>query len=120
MGSYAGGCVYGASKAGIIGLTMSLARKLAEHNITVNAVAPGPHETEMIRGLAEERRRAMIEMVPLKKLGKPKNLAEIVAFLASDNADFITGFYRIAGMRYLHNVNPQKSGNGGISITRFY
>jgi len=45
----------------------------------------------MIRGLAEEQRRAMIEMVPLKKLGKPKNLAEIVAFLASDNADFITG-----------------------------
>ena len=91
MGSYAGGCVYGASKAGIIGLTMSLARKLAEHNITVNAVAPGPHETEMIRGLAEEQRRAMIEMVPLKKLGKPENLAEVVAFLASDNADFITG-----------------------------
>jgi 3-oxoacyl-[acyl-carrier protein] reductase len=91
MGSYAGGCVYGSSKAGIIGLTMSLARKLAQYNITVNAVAPGPHDTEMIRGLTEERRKAMMETVPLKRLGKPDNLAEVVAFLASDSADFITG-----------------------------
>lgn len=91
MGSYAGGIIYGASKAGIIGLTMSLARKLAEYNITVNAVAPGPHETEMIRSLSEERRKAMMETVPLRRLGKPENLAQVVAFLASDSADFITG-----------------------------
>jgi len=91
MGSYAGGIVYGASKAGIIGLTMSLARKVAEYNITVNAVAPGPHESEMIRSLSEERRQAMIATIPLRKLGKPENLAEVIAFLASDSADFITG-----------------------------
>jgi 3-oxoacyl-[acyl-carrier protein] reductase len=91
MGSYAAGCIYGASKAGIIGLTMSMARKLAEFNITVNAIAPGPHETEMIRSLPKENVAAMKKTIPLGKLGNPENLGEVVSFLSSDAADFITG-----------------------------
>lgn len=90
-GSYEGGLIYGTSKAGIIGLTMSLARKVAKYNITVNAVAPGPTETDMINSLPEESRARLKAIIPLKRFGKPENLAEVVAFLASDSADFITG-----------------------------
>ena len=90
-GSYEGGLIYGTSKAGIIGLTMSLARKVAKYNITVNAVAPGPTETDMINSLPGESRARLKEIIPLKRFGKPENLAEAVAFLASDSADFITG-----------------------------
>jgi len=90
-GSYAGGLIYGTSKAGIIGLTRSLARKVAKYSITVNAVAPGPIETDMFNMLPEESRASLKEMIPLKRLGKPETLAEVVAFLASDSADFITG-----------------------------
>jgi NAD(P)-dependent dehydrogenase (short-subunit alcohol dehydrogenase family) len=90
-GSYEGGLLYGTSKAGIIGLTMSLARKVAKYNITVNAVAPGPTETDMLNSLPEESRARLKAIIPLKRFGKPENLAELVAFLASDSADFITG-----------------------------
>jgi 3-oxoacyl-[acyl-carrier protein] reductase len=91
MGGYGNGCIYAASKAGIIGLTMSLARKLAEYNITVNAVAPGTTETEMIQGLSEERLAMLRATIPLKRLGKPQNIADIVVFLASDASEFMTG-----------------------------
>jgi 3-oxoacyl-[acyl-carrier protein] reductase len=83
--------VYAASKAGIIGLTMSFARKVAEHNITVNAVAPGTTETEIVKQFSEEKIRMLKEVIPLRRLGKPENTADVVTFLASDAADFITG-----------------------------
>jgi 3-oxoacyl-[acyl-carrier protein] reductase len=70
---------------------MSLARELAPFNINVNAVAPHAIETEMSREWSEEKRRQIIESIPLKRLGKPEDVAEAVAFLASDAANFITG-----------------------------
>jgi NAD(P)-dependent dehydrogenase (short-subunit alcohol dehydrogenase family) len=91
MGGYANGVGYAASKAGIIGLTMSFARKVAQYSITVNAVAPGPTETEIIEAFSEEQKNGLREMIPLKKLGKPKNIADVVTFLASEEAEFITG-----------------------------
>jgi NAD(P)-dependent dehydrogenase (short-subunit alcohol dehydrogenase family) len=91
MGGYGNGVGYAASKAGIIGLTMSFARKVAEYNITVNAVAPGTTETEIIRQLSEERIAKLKELIPMKRLGRPENTADVVAFLASDEAEFITG-----------------------------
>lgn len=91
MGGYGNGCGYAATKAGIIGLTMSFARKVAEYNITVNAVAPGTTETDIIKAFSEERLASLRSLVPLKRLGKPENIAEVVAFLASDAAEFITG-----------------------------
>lgn len=91
MGGYANGVVYSASKAGIIGLTMAVARRVAEFNITVNAVAPGTTETDIIKQFSGEKLEALKQTIPLKRLGKPENIAEVVAFLASDAADFITG-----------------------------
>jgi len=91
MGGYGNGVGYAASKAGIIGLTMSFARKVAEFNITVNAVAPGTTETEMIQALSDDTKRMLKELIPMKRLGTPKNVADVVAFLASEGADFITG-----------------------------
>ena len=91
MGGYANGVGYSASKAGIIGLTMALARRVAEFNITVNAVAPGTTESEIIKQISQEKLDAIKESIPLKRLGKPENIAEVVAFLASEEAEFITG-----------------------------
>ncbi len=70
---------------------MSLARELAAYNINVNAVAPHAIETDMSREWSEEKRRQIVESIPLKRLGKPQEVAEAVAFLASDAANFITG-----------------------------
>jgi len=91
MGGYANGVGYAASKAGIIGLTMSFARKVAEQGVTVNAVAPGTTETEIIKGFPEETKQKLKETIPMKRLGKPKNIADVVVFLASDESEFITG-----------------------------
>jgi len=91
MGGYGNGVGYAAAKAGIIGLTMSFARRVAEYNITVNAVAPGTTETEIIKQMSEERIAKLKELIPMKRLGKPENTAEVVCFLASDAAEFITG-----------------------------
>jgi 3-oxoacyl-[acyl-carrier protein] reductase len=82
---------YAPSKAGIDCLTKSLARELAPYGINVNSVAPHAIETEMSREWSEEKRRQIVEAIPLKRLGKPQDVAEAVAFLASDAADFITG-----------------------------
>jgi len=71
--------------------TMSLARELATYNINVSAVAPHAIETDMSREWSEEKRRQIVESIPLKRLGKPQDVAEAVAFLASDAANFITG-----------------------------
>jgi len=82
---------YGPSKAAIDGLTKTLARQLAQYGINVNAVAPHAIETEMSAEWSEEKRRSIIEAIPLKRLGKPEDVAEAVLFLASDKASFITG-----------------------------
>jgi 3-oxoacyl-[acyl-carrier protein] reductase len=82
---------YVASKAGLIGLTKSLAQEMASRNITVNAVTPGFIDTDMTAALSEERRAALLAQIPLKRLGKPEDVAAAVRFLASEEAGYITG-----------------------------
>lgn len=82
---------YSASKAGIIGLTKSAARELASRGITVNAIAPGFIETEMTAVLPEETKAATLKEIPLQKFGKPEDVAQAAAFLASEEAAYITG-----------------------------
>lgn len=82
---------YAASKAGVIGLTKTLARELASRNITVNAVAPGFIATDMTAKLSEEARNAMLSQVPLGRPGTAEDVANAVLFLASDQAAYITG-----------------------------
>lgn len=82
---------YAASKAGLIGLTKSVAKELGSRNILVNAVAPGFIDTEMTTAMTPEARNALIGMIPLERLGSPADVASAVAFLASDHAAYITG-----------------------------
>lgn len=91
MGGYGTGCAYSASKAGIIGMTMCLARKMAPYNITVNAVAPGTTDGEMVKGFTPEMLTLLKEKIPLGRLAKVDDIANTVAFLASEEAAFITG-----------------------------
>ena len=87
----AGQANYCASKAGVIGLTKSVARELGSRGITSNAVAPGFIETEMTDVLSDDVKKSMGEQIPLKRFGQTKDIAETVAFLASDLAGYITG-----------------------------
>jgi len=87
----AGQANYSAAKAGLIGLTKSAARELAHWGILVNAVAPGLVETDMTAGLSAEIRETYIAQIPLKRIGTPEEVAEVVRFLASDGASYITG-----------------------------
>jgi 3-oxoacyl-[acyl-carrier protein] reductase len=87
----AGQCNYAASKAGVIGFTKSVARELASRGITVNAVAPGFIETAMTAGLGEETRAALLKQIPLASLGQPEDVANLVLFLASPAARYVTG-----------------------------
>lgn len=87
----AGQANYAASKAGIIGLTKTMARELASRGITVNAVAPGFIQTEMTEVLSEGVKEAATAQIPLKRFGSTQDIAETVAFLASEKADYITG-----------------------------
>jgi len=82
---------YVASKAGVIGLTKSLAREFASRNITVNAVAPGYVSTDMTKELNDVQREAIVHQIPLKKIAEPVDIAKVVTFLASPSADYITG-----------------------------
>lgn len=82
---------YAASKAGIIGFTKSLAKELAVRNINVNAIAPGFIETDMTKRLSEKVRKDLQQQIPLKRLGTVKDIAKVVYFLVSDNANYITG-----------------------------
>jgi 3-oxoacyl-[acyl-carrier protein] reductase len=87
----AGQTNYAASKAGLIGLTKSLARELASRGITVNAIAPGYISTDMTNALSEEIRKSIQDKIPLKRVGSPEEIAAAVAFLASAEAGYITG-----------------------------
>ena len=82
---------YVASKAGLIGLTKSLAQEVGSRNITVNAVAPGFVGTDMTHGLTDELKQKMINQTPLKRMGTPEDIAAAVKFLVSEEASFITG-----------------------------
>ncbi len=87
----AGQANYAASKAGLIGLTKSVAQEMGSRNITVNAVAPGYVETDMTQGLSQELKDRMTANIPLKRIGRPEDVAAAVRFLASEEAAYITG-----------------------------
>ncbi len=87
----AGQANYSASKAGVIGLTKSAARELASRGIQVNAIAPGFIATDMTDAMPEETKEKMTEMIPLNRIGKPEEIADMAVFLASGKADYITG-----------------------------
>lgn len=87
----AGQANYVASKAGVIGFTKSMARELASRGITVNAVAPGFIQTDMTNKLSEEQKEKLYSQIPLGRLGSPEDVAKVVAFLCSKDADYITG-----------------------------
>lgn len=87
----AGQANYVAAKAGVIGLTKTTAKELASRNILVNAIAPGFIETEMTAELPEELKKGMLTQIPLAKLGQPEDIAKAVIFLASEDANYMTG-----------------------------
>jgi 3-oxoacyl-[acyl-carrier protein] reductase len=87
----AGQANYVASKAGLIGLTKSIAQEMGSRGITVNAVAPGYIETDMTRGLSQELKDKMLANIPLRRIGRPEDVAAAVRFLASEDAGYITG-----------------------------
>ena len=87
----AGQANYSASKAGVIGLTKSVAREFASRGICVNAVAPGYIETEMTQALPEDAAKSLLQMIPMGKAGTAQNVADLVLFLAGSGSDYITG-----------------------------
>jgi len=98
----AGQANYSAAKAGLIGLTKAAARELAHWGILVNAVAPGLIETDMAASIPEEAREALLAQVPLKRIGTPREVAEMVGFLAGDGAAYVTGqVFHVNGGLYM-------------------
>jgi len=87
----AGQANYAAAKAGLVGLTKATAREVASRNITVNAVAPGFVETDMTAGLPEKVKESILAQIPVGRFGQPEEVAEVVAFLVSERAAYITG-----------------------------
>jgi 3-oxoacyl-[acyl-carrier protein] reductase len=98
----AGQANYSAAKAGLIGLTKAAARELAHWGILVNAVAPGLIETDMAAAIPEEARETLLAQVPLKRIGTPREVAEMVGFLAGDGATYVTGqVFHVNGGLYM-------------------
>ena len=87
----AGQCNYAASKAGVIGLSKSVARELASRNINVNVIAPGYINTDMTNGLPEKVKEEVLKTIPMKKIGEPREVANLALFLSSDLSNYITG-----------------------------
>ena len=87
----AGQTNYSASKAGVIGFTKSLAKEVASRNILVNAIAPGFIETDMTKVLSDNVKEAILNQIPLKRMGEAKEVAKLVKFLVSDDSKYITG-----------------------------
>lgn len=87
----AGQANYAASKAGVIGLTKSLAKELGSRGVTVNAIAPGYIDTDMTAALPDDVKKKVVESVPMKRMGKADEIAQVVSFLASDRASYVTG-----------------------------
>jgi 3-oxoacyl-[acyl-carrier protein] reductase len=93
---------YSASKAGLIGLTKSVAKELASRGITVNAVAPGFIETDMTASISDKERNAILEQIPLGYAGQPEDVAAVVTFLASESASYLTGqVIHVSGGMYI-------------------
>ena len=91
MGGYANGVAYSATKAGVIGLTMAMARRVATTGVTVNAIAPGTTESDIIKQFTPEKIESLRGTIPMNRLGSPAEIAAAVSFLASPEASFITG-----------------------------
>ena len=91
MGSIVAGCHYGASKAAILGITKNFARFLAMDKVTVNAIAPGPIMSDIIRSYTDDKVRMLRQSSPMGRIGVVENIAETAAYLCSDGADFVTG-----------------------------
>ena len=87
----AGQANYSASKAGVIGLTKSVARELASRGVNVNAVAPGFIDTDMTKNMTEDAKKEAAGMIPMGRMGSTKDIADMVLFLAGDSANYITG-----------------------------
>ena len=98
LDNFAGYTAYGASKAAMMAFTRTIARELAQYNIRVNAIAPGLTDTGMAGQMAEKAWKEMVERTDMNRLGKPNEIAQMMLFLASDEASFITGqVYRVDG-----------------------
>lgn len=91
LGGQAGQANYSASKAGLIGMARSLAKEFASRNVTVNVIAPGPIETDMLGELDEKQIASLVDMVPMGRVGTPDELAAAVEFMTSEDASFVTG-----------------------------